>query len=290
MEILEGVYFDDTQRPAEKESVTAADTKVDFNSIAINQREKLVKLLKEMKEATAAYKQIISKVKPKFNEDSTVVDGISLLQVRNKLFMRYMCSLSEFVKMKVEGGPLDQTIDDIVTNRTIVDKIRPLEKKLSYQITKYTEMQNQEPQTTLRANPAAMMTEDHEDSSEEMVSSQYKAPQISSTLYPKASQDLVKEARYAKSVGGQSKQSQLIAEFAEGMMDNPHEEAIQKAFTREAKQFMERQKEIEKYEEEHFTRIPKSKKDKEMMKKLSTMDGSLKSILDYEKMHKKKHK
>lgn len=261
----------------------SAEELANYQRIASEEREELLNHLNKITQSATDVKELFGKVHQKILDDTQLSgDGISLLQVRNHCLAEYLENLAEYCVGRCNGSDVSAPIDALVTNKCVVEKIKPLEKQLQYQITKYAEIEKGESQT-LRANPAAMLQAAGEggDEDEELVSAQYQAPKVAGALYPKAGHDAQKEARYARSTKARSKADALIDELAAEVTDDPLEGGRRANANREVRDFMKRMQEQEAYEEEHFVRIQRSKKDRAMMKKFEQMQTSLDGILDY---------
>ncbi|KAJ3412925.1 hypothetical protein HDV05_008713 [Chytridiales sp. JEL 0842] len=70
--------------------------------------------------------------------------GVSLLEVKLHSMLSYMANLSFFALMKIHGQPIEDhpSIDQLIELRVVLDKIKPLEGKLKYQIDKLVKIAN----------------------------------------------------------------------------------------------------------------------------------------------------
>jgi U3 small nucleolar ribonucleoprotein protein LCP5 len=65
--------------------------------------------------------------------------GISLLQVKCQSLLSYMSYLTQFVLLKISGQDVESelsVVDALVELRVVIEKLKPLEQKLKYQIDK----------------------------------------------------------------------------------------------------------------------------------------------------------
>jgi U3 small nucleolar ribonucleoprotein protein LCP5 len=72
-------------------------------------------------------------------DELTYDKGISLLTIKNDLFLAYLHHLTLLAHLKLSGRSLAQhgdLVHELVRLRVILDKIRPLESKLKYQVEK----------------------------------------------------------------------------------------------------------------------------------------------------------
>ena len=295
--LLPGVKFNEQEleKADNKDQIQVQQKNVSdettLRKIALDQRNELLIHLRKVKQSAEEVHGIFERVHNKVKEDTSLsCDGFDLLQVRNYCLCSYLESLAGYGVMRCSGSEqkeVDESITGLSNNRCVVEKIKPLEKQMQYKMQKLDGILKGEDSVSFRANPDAMLgkvkadEEETGENGEKMVSAQYQAPKVSSTLYPKAESDAKKEAKYARSIRARTKADALMDEVAADMTEDPLEAGRKAQANREVREFMKRQKEIENFEEEHFVRIQRSKKDKAMMKKLEQMQGSLDSILDY---------
>lgn len=64
--------------------------------------------------------------------------GISFLELKNKVFVNYLIDLTFLVFNKLSGNRLEgnEAINRLVENRTVLERMRPIENRLKYQIDK----------------------------------------------------------------------------------------------------------------------------------------------------------
>ncbi|KAK2499909.1 hypothetical protein MC885_019444 [Smutsia gigantea] len=64
--------------------------------------------------------------------------GLSLLEVKDQLLLMYLMDLSHLILDKASGGSLQghAAVLRLVEIRTVLEKLRPLDQKLKYQIDK----------------------------------------------------------------------------------------------------------------------------------------------------------
>ncbi|KAH0788649.1 neuroguidin-like isoform X2 [Histomonas meleagridis] len=291
IELFSGVTIKDTiKHDVKTTEETQIIPKVDYIKIAADQKLDLLTHLRslqaKMDQANEYFDKIYEKIR---NNEEGSIDGISLLQVRNHCLLEYLENLAQFMVAKTTGSDITPAVDSLVSNKCVLEKIKPLENQLQYQLQKYKEIEKNQ-SMALRANPSSMLADqEYGEDEERFVSSQYQPPQVMSSLYPQAHEDQVKEAKYARTMKAHAKQSMLMDEVAAEINDGPQEAGRKAAASKKMKEFLKRMKEIEEIEEETMHRIPKSKKDRQMMKMLEQKQASLDSILDYEKIRPNRH-
>ena len=109
-------------------------------------------------------------------EEGNTEKGLSILELKNNLMLEYLTNLS-YVALRKTGGMKiegEQAIERLVTNRTVLEKIRPIEQKLKYQIDKAIKVADSgqvsaKDPMNFKANPAALVSKlgDGEDDEEE---------------------------------------------------------------------------------------------------------------------------
>ncbi|GMH07071.1 hypothetical protein Nepgr_008911 [Nepenthes gracilis] len=101
----------------------------------------LVAILKEMKDGldtvTSKVQGLTSKVKAK---QFSTADGISYLEAKHLLLLNYCQSLVYYLLRKAKGFSIEghPVVHSLVEIRLFLEKIRPIDKKLQYQLQKHT--------------------------------------------------------------------------------------------------------------------------------------------------------
>ncbi|XP_063062288.1 neuroguidin [Engraulis encrasicolus] len=92
-------------------------------------------LTEQIVSVTSHVQNLIKKVKDKAYRTSK---GLSYLDVRYQLLLFYLQDVTHLISLKTEGQSLkdSEAIHRLVTVRTILEKMRPLDQKLKYQIDK----------------------------------------------------------------------------------------------------------------------------------------------------------
>lgn len=64
--------------------------------------------------------------------------GVSFLEMKFHLLLSYLINLVHYMLLKTQGNPIENspTIDRMVELRTVMEKIRPIDQKLKYQVDK----------------------------------------------------------------------------------------------------------------------------------------------------------
>lgn len=66
------------------------------------------------------------------------LQGLSFLEVKNHMLLSYITNLTYLMYQKLNGKKIefDSSIDRLVETRTVLEKMRPIDQKLKYQIDK----------------------------------------------------------------------------------------------------------------------------------------------------------
>lgn len=247
------------------------------------------------KEITADANKVVAVVERMRDmlEEGSTEKGLSILELKNNLMLEYLTNLSYVALRKTEGMKIknDPAIERLVTNRTVLEKIRPIEQKLKYQIDKAVKVADTgqvsatDPMN-FKANPAALVSKlgDGEDGEEEedegegddakegvrsgRKGGKYVVPKNVPAYYEEERDS--KEAGEAKRKKKQQLSRSMIEDLKRQHMDTP-EEIFQREDVMRKKQ-VHAAREKARFEEEHFMRLPLTKKDRKASRKsLSTV-------------------
>merc|ERR1719367_2156681 len=193
--------------------------------------------------------------------------------------LEYLTNLSYVALRKTEGMKIENVpaIERLVTNRTVLEKIRPIEQKLKYQIDKAVKVADSgqvsaKDPMNFKANPAALVSklgdgEEEEDEEEDgeregddakdggrsgRKGGKYVAPKNVPAYYEEERDS--KEAGEAKRKKKQQLSRSMIEDLKRQHMDTP-EEIFQREDVMRKKQ-VHAAREKARFEEEHFMRLP----------------------------------
>lgn len=249
-------------------------------------KELLEAVTKDAKAATASVEALISKVKA--GPDTR--KGISFLQMKNSLLLEYISNLSYLMLRKTYGKKIegDQAIERLVKLRTIMEKIRPIDQKMKYQVDKLISIAESghvsaDDPLLFKANPDNLLSkqgdsedeDSDEDGDEEGKKSdqKYVAPKNIPRHFDgdKTSEELEQEKEAAAKKHRISKS--LIDDLKRQHLDTP-EEVHHHADVKKNK-FIQEEKERTRYEEENFIRLPVTKEEKQKRRIAMSTMGSI---------------
>ena len=266
--------------------------KINYKEIILKQRMELLNHIRQLKLKVDSAITQVQKAQEKIDkEGETSKDGITLLQIKNHCLAEYLENIALFCSARATGNDPSAAIEALCTNRTVIEKMKPIERQLQVQFAKWNEVEKHaatkgeilENTSNLRPNLAGMLQSDSSTTSSGMVSANYIPPQIMSTHYPKAKEDALKESRYAKSTKARTHSSVLMDEAAAEYLDTPEEVGRLSAQNRKLLKAYKDEQEIEQWELDNYQRIQRPKKHREMLKELekARVGGQLDDILKY---------
>lgn len=203
--------------------------------------------------------------------------GLSFLEMKYNMLLSYLINLSFIVLRKCSGEKIegDPCIDRLIEIRTVLEKIRPIDHKLKYQIDKLVKTAvsgNENDPTSFRPNPENLgKFEDSDvdnDIEKEKVekSNIYVPPKLSAVHYT----DDVKERNKKQEERNKrhALSSSIMQDLREEYLDTP----VEITQGSRAQQILSKQQqERQEYEENYFTRLPITKTDKQKRKQLTTL-------------------
>jgi len=202
--------------------------------------------------------------------------GFSLLELKNHVMLDYLCDLAYIFLRKCSGKSIssEAAVERAVEARTVLEKLRPLEKKLRYQIDKSVaaaERGGLDEDDPLRHRPDAdeligKLGDDEEEETEDQhegrkaSSGKYVAPKHVPAYFDEEDE----QAAVETGSGANARRARLSRGVLEEMrgqhLDTPEEITEQSGLTRRKR--VQELREVRRYEEEHFMRLPVTKKDK----------------------------
>ncbi|KAL3282455.1 hypothetical protein HHI36_005639 [Cryptolaemus montrouzieri] len=261
-------------------------------------------LLSEMNVSAQHVATLVDKMIQKVrNGELTTDQGLSFLEMKYNMLLSYLINLTFIVLRKCSGEKIvgDPCIDRLVEIRTILEKIRPIDHKLKYQIDKLVKTATSgtcsDDPTNLKANPEKMMggfEDDSEESgAEEGIAEKknksrvYVPPKLSAVHYIGNETALERNKRLLEKSKKQAISSAIMQDLREEYLDSPLE--ITQG-SRAQQIFTKHQKERQEYEEEYLTRLPISKSEKRNKRQLTTLGTLGSEITDFHDIQKSGNK
>lgn len=133
------------------------------------------RLLGEMNANVLQVNQLVDNMLVRVKNGEISTDkGLSFLEMKYHMLLSYLINLTYVVLRKCSGERIegDPSIDRLIEIRTVLEKIRPIDHKLKYQIDKLVKtavtgtINNDDP-TNFKANPDAFDSNDEESDSDQ---------------------------------------------------------------------------------------------------------------------------
>ncbi|KAF0916447.1 hypothetical protein E2562_007535 [Oryza meyeriana var. granulata] len=264
---------------------------------------KLLAALKEMKEGldlvAGKVKALTRKVK---KNQLPTADGIGYLEAKHHLLLSYCQDIVYYLLLKakglsVEGHPVVRSLVEI---RLFLEKIRPIDKKMEYQIQKLTnaadsgaaqekvlnaEAKNKEQpkddEDLLKYRPNPDMMDTKTDLTRQDNDGLYRPPKIMPVTMDDEDKRHKKASRRDKALARMATESSYFKEIIDDAADRPEE--WKETAGDESREFTRyiRQRELqEKQEEDLFTRAPLTKRDKQTERRMREQLHGLRGLTD----------
>ena len=234
----------------------------------------------DTKDSDSHIKGLIEKISA---DDQDRSKGLSFLEMKFHLVLDYLINLTYSMILKLSGKSLvDQPcIERLVELRTVLEKIRPINKKLSYQIDKLIKMVsiseggNSNP-LSFKPNLDNLVNKDEEvEESDGDDNSQnkgvYVPPRV--TAVPYEEEDKTKKKM--EKARQRSLNNALLQDLRDEYSEAPEEMRFGRNTNAKAK-LQKREEERQRFEEDNFRRLAVTKKDRLMKRKLNDLDTVVK--------------
>ncbi|XP_002975382.2 neuroguidin [Selaginella moellendorffii] len=221
-------------------------------------------------------------------------DGIGYLEVKHLLLSSYCQHLVFLILLRAEGKcdlsehPVIQRLAEI---RLFLEKIRPIDKKLQYQIDKLLKQATapasdqylaaEKDDLKYRPNPDLLVSKIEEDM--EGNGGVYKPPKIAPTAMDEkeSAKDKRTRQRAEREEQRRASRSSYIKSMVDDLEGRPEE--IQHSLGAESKQFQREMARLDaraKQEEDMFTRVPLSKVERKRLTRLKRSRNGLQGLMD----------
>ncbi|XP_071550206.1 neuroguidin-like [Panulirus ornatus] len=247
----------------------------------------LSELSTNLNNVTAIFAALGEKIKDgELNTDG----GLSLLELKNQSFLSYMTNLAYITLRKLKGAKIenDPSIDRLVETRVALERIRPLEDKLKYQIDKHVKIATEgvvsaDDPSRLKGNLdniGSSSDEDENDGSMKKPDEEqkiYKIPRISQTHYDgEEKKDEMKEKARQRVLNSSMLRDALYEHTEDPEVVYNIDVLKQKA--------IKKRRELETYEEDNMIRKVISRRDKTVMGELTTLGTMGSELLGFTNM------
>lgn len=246
-----------------------------------------MKLLKEMNVNVQQVSQLVDNMLVRVKNGELSTDkGLTFLEMKYQMLLSYLINLTYIVLRKCSGERIesDPSIDRLIEIRTVLEKIRPIDSKLKYQIDKLVKsavvgaVSEDDPQT-YRANPNNLVSkiDNSEEESSETSDVEGKKEKVKSNIYvpPKLAAvhfDEVSRTEADKKMKEKSKKQFLNSSVMRELREEYSEAPLEVSSGNHIKQSISKyEQEKTEYEENYLTRLPVTKAEKNRRKKVTTV-------------------
>ncbi|XP_068199684.1 neuroguidin [Antennarius striatus] len=259
-----------------------------------------VQLLKTLTEQVASVtshvRELLAQVKDGAFQTSK---GLSFLDLRYHLLLFYLQDLTHLISIKTEGGKIKESeaLNRVITIRTVLEKMRPLDHKLKYQIDKLlrtaiTGSLAENDPLQLRPNPENLISKlsESEESEEETENNaqkkaahpsgrKYVPPRIAAVHYDGDMTEADKKKAQAERQRRAALRSSVIQELRQQYSDAPEEIKDRRDFQseRESRDQLHRKN----YEESMMVRLNVPKQQKNKKRGMMSMSSQLSGITHF---------
>lgn len=273
------------------------DTKLSGDNDNIEREApQLVTVLKDIKggldDLRAKVHVLTSKVK---SGVYPTADGMSYLEAKHLLLLNYCQSLVYYLLRKAKGLPIQghPLVHSLLETRLFLEKIRPIDKKLNYQIKKLTNLTNGNPipmedvdpkkpvasddSLKLRPNPDMLIDKVAPEDDDGL----YRPPKIAPTSMKKSKEER-NVSRKEKQALRQSQQNEYARDLINDLEGRPQEvrEVIGTEDDSEVRRYKAKMEERARREEELFTRAPLTSMEKKKLKQMRNSRNGLAGLAD----------
>nr|SVE90887.1 EOG090X0IJO [Daphnia sinensis] len=209
-------------------------------------------------------RNLIDRIK---NKELPTAQGMSFLDVKNQLLLKYLLNLNCVLLKKVSGESIkgSNSIERLVEIRTMLERMRPVEHKLRYQIEKLLKIattgkfESNDP-LQFKANPDNLISKvgndnSSEDEEKEKKSGVYVPPKLVPMKYDGDETADQRSSKITEKIRRHALSSSALQGLKEEFMDTPLEVVESTANASKMSVARERQ-ERQEYEETYFTRLP----------------------------------
>lgn len=250
----------------------------------------LLDLVQEFKAKSEELKTKIAPVLKRLKDNENPTDkGISLLELKNQLLLNYLLNISFYLYLRVSGKSVRDhpVIEKLVELRLYIEKLKPLEQKLKYQIDKLVKASvstnSSEQYDSLNFKPRLddMVPEESRINEEQDNSGVYKPPRIAPVPYEDESEKGKNRRQNAEKLKQKALKSNMMKDLMNEFTETPEEIADAGNMLQAAKNKDQEWEDRIRAEEEMMTRLPVTRKDKKKIKEQKKFSNELEDLGDF---------
>lgn len=259
-----------------------------------------LRLLDEMNDNVRQVTQLVDNMLVRVkNGEMTTDKGLSFLEMKYHMLLSYLINLTYIVLRKCSGVNIeaDPAIDRLVEIRTVLEKVRPIDVKLKYQIDKLvksaiTGTGSGDDAALFKPHPenlvnkvedeASGMSESEEETKEDIEdkpkSGIYVPPKVIAMHYDGDETKVERDKRIMERERKKALNSSVIRELREEFLDTPMEISSGNKSQNTTSKY---QREKIEYEENYLTRLPLTKAEKHKQRKMSTVGNIGDEVINF---------
>lgn len=263
------------------------------NKILEQDAREAVQQISEINEGVIQVTDVVEKLIQQVKDDKLITDkGLNILDVKNHMMLNYLMNLCYLIGRKCTGKSIegDSAVERLIEIRTVLERIRPIDQKLKYQIEKFVKIaltgtSDKNDPSRFRANPANMMSglggsDDESGSDDEGGSGNegtkkgdkkkgiYVPPKLAAVYYDDDDNEATRKQKLQERARKRALHSSVIQELRDEYLDTPtevvHSNAMKATISKQQRAKTE-------YEENYFTRLTTSRKEKHRGHQMTTV-------------------
>ncbi|XP_054710713.1 neuroguidin-A-like [Uloborus diversus] len=248
------------------------------SEITADDLDETMQLLNSVPEVASTVLETIQNVIKQVKKDEFQGKGLSFLDMKNQMMLSYVTNLTYIILKKISGQKIEgePAIERLVELRTTLEKIRPIDEKLKYQINKLVSTASSgtvdaNDPLRFRANPDNLAVPDEEEDTadEPRESKIYVPPKISAAYYDEDESLTDRKKRILERAQRKALSSTMLQELRKEYDTGPEE--IRETVDPYKLKLTQEMKERERYEEEYMLRLPMTKRQRHEARQLTTV-------------------
>eukprot|EP00741_Cyanophora_paradoxa_P024449 tig00022075_g23606.t1 len=272
--------------PHEAEAIKKdlSDLSVDEKLAIIKQEApELLQLLQEFKEKILSLQTHLQPLLTRVRAGEIPTSkGLSYLEVKFHLLLNYCTNIAFYLLLKANGESVKMhpVISHLVQVRTVLEKLKPLDAKLKYQIDKLLRTaalggagSAASDPLRFKPNPQALLSKEEDDGEEGAEKTAvYQPPKLSAVHYDDGDKKLKAKEKQKNKARERARKSSMIRALRDELGELPEEESAVGPVLNDDHQLREEEADRTRYEEENFTRLQLTKEQRRKQKLKSRID------------------
>lgn len=217
----------------------------------------------------------------------STTQGLSFLEMKYHMLLSYLINVTYVVLRKCSGEKIegDPSIERLVEIRTVLEKIRPIDHKLKYQIDKLVKAAvvgtvDENDHSAFRANPANLNGDENSEEDEEEIddakkeksgsnaSNVYVPPKLAAVHYDMDESAADRNKRLQEYKKKHNLHASVMEDLREEYLDTPKEVS---QGSRAEQSLSRYEQEKQEFEENYLTRLPETKAEKSRRNRVNTI-------------------